>query len=252
MLEGSLLQELQSRAHLTGRRSRTGQQQPQSTVGRATARASSLLSITRSRTKNMMWYGVLGTKELLHRTYKNLEQKVLLEVSRTVLPSPAARGASGLLLVLVPGAAQPFGPSAGAQPLAVAASALAEKTRRCPPSLFSPLVSAAQCDGRPIPLPSLQGIAVLNIPSYAGGTNFWGGTKEDDVCTGVLRDVGLGVLGDEGVREAATARAVSRFGPQWGVDPRGALLMMQRDGGTPPCAGTRGTVENKTGGVPCS
>uniref|UniRef100_A0A3B5M9Y8 Diacylglycerol kinase delta n=1 Tax=Xiphophorus couchianus TaxID=32473 RepID=A0A3B5M9Y8_9TELE len=57
-----------------------------------------------------MWYGVLGTKELLHRTYKNLEQRVLLE-----------------------------------------------------------------CDGRPIPLPSLQGIAVLNIP-----TNFWGGTKEDD------------------------------------------------------------------------
>ncbi|CAB1348433.1 unnamed protein product, partial [Coregonus sp. 'balchen'] len=72
----------------------------------------------RSRTKNMMWYGVLGTKELLHRTYKNLEQKVLLE-----------------------------------------------------------------CDGRSIPLPSLQGIAVLNIPSYAGGTNFWGGTKEDDTFT---------------------------------------------------------------------
>lgn len=38
-----------------------------------------------------------------------------------------------------------------------------------------------QCDGQYIPLPSLQGIAVLNIPSYAGGTNFWGGTKEDDV-----------------------------------------------------------------------
>ncbi|XP_069473981.1 diacylglycerol kinase delta isoform X2 [Ambystoma mexicanum] len=72
----------------------------------------------RSRTKNRMWYGVLGTKELLHRTYKNLEQKVLLE-----------------------------------------------------------------CDGRTIPLPSLQGIAVLNIPSYAGGTNFWGGTKEDDTFT---------------------------------------------------------------------
>ncbi|KAM4042027.1 diacylglycerol kinase delta isoform 2-T2 [Anomaloglossus baeobatrachus] len=69
----------------------------------------------RSRTKNMMWYGVLGTKELVQRTYKNLEQRVLLE-----------------------------------------------------------------CDGVPIPLPSLQGIAVLNIPSYAGGTNFWGGNKEDD------------------------------------------------------------------------
>uniref|UniRef100_A0A672SRP2 Diacylglycerol kinase n=1 Tax=Sinocyclocheilus grahami TaxID=75366 RepID=A0A672SRP2_SINGR len=67
----------------------------------------------RSRTKNMMWYGVLGTKELLHRTYK------------------------GSCVCVC-------------------------------------------CDGRPIPLPSLQGIAVLNIPSYAGGTNFWGGTKEDD------------------------------------------------------------------------
>lgn len=33
-----------------------------------------------SRTKNMMWYGVLGTKELLQRTYKNLEQRVQLEV----------------------------------------------------------------------------------------------------------------------------------------------------------------------------
>lgn len=33
----------------------------------------------------MMWYGVLGTKELLHRTYRNLEQKVLLEVSGNLL-----------------------------------------------------------------------------------------------------------------------------------------------------------------------
>ncbi|XP_038631178.1 diacylglycerol kinase eta isoform X2 [Scyliorhinus canicula] len=69
----------------------------------------------RSRTKNMMWYGVLGTKELLQRTYKNLEQRVHLE-----------------------------------------------------------------CDGVSISLPSLQGLAVLNIPSYAGGINFWGGTKEND------------------------------------------------------------------------
>uniref|UniRef100_A0A4W4EEQ0 Diacylglycerol kinase n=1 Tax=Electrophorus electricus TaxID=8005 RepID=A0A4W4EEQ0_ELEEL len=68
-----------------------------------------------SRTKNMMWYGVLGTKELLQKTYKNLEQRVQLE-----------------------------------------------------------------CDGVPISLPSLQGLAVLNIPSYAGGINFWGGTKEDN------------------------------------------------------------------------
>lgn len=68
-----------------------------------------------SRTKNMMWYGVLGTKELVQKTYKNLEQRVQLE-----------------------------------------------------------------CDGVPMLLPSLQGLAVLNIPSYAGGINFWGGTKEDN------------------------------------------------------------------------
>uniref|UniRef100_A0A671VG32 Diacylglycerol kinase n=1 Tax=Sparus aurata TaxID=8175 RepID=A0A671VG32_SPAAU len=36
------------------------------------------------------------------------------------------------------------------------------------------------CDGVPMSLPSLQGLAVLNIPSYAGGINFWGGTKEDN------------------------------------------------------------------------
>ncbi|KAL7648929.1 UNVERIFIED_CONTAM: hypothetical protein RMT77_000864 [Armadillidium vulgare] len=37
-----------------------------------------------------------------------------------------------------------------------------------------------ECDGERIPLPSLQGIVILNIPSFMGGTNFWGGTKEDD------------------------------------------------------------------------
>ncbi|XP_071798158.1 diacylglycerol kinase delta-like isoform X3 [Asterias amurensis] len=71
-----------------------------------------------SRTKNIMWYGVLGGKELLQRTYRNLEQKVQLE-----------------------------------------------------------------CDGQRIPLPSLQGIVVLNIPSYMGGANFWGTTKEDETFT---------------------------------------------------------------------
>ncbi|KAI5694375.1 hypothetical protein M8J75_015773, partial [Diaphorina citri] len=70
----------------------------------------------RSRARNYMWYGVLGSKQWLAKTYKNLEQRVQLE-----------------------------------------------------------------CDGQRIPLPSLQGIVVLNIPSFMGGTNFWGGTKEDEV-----------------------------------------------------------------------
>uniref|UniRef100_A0A8C5DJ67 Diacylglycerol kinase n=1 Tax=Gouania willdenowi TaxID=441366 RepID=A0A8C5DJ67_GOUWI len=45
-------------------------------------------------------------------------------------------------------------------------------------TFYSPF--SLQCDGVPISLPSLQGLAVLNIPSYAGGINFWGGTKEDN------------------------------------------------------------------------
>ncbi|KAB1267792.1 Diacylglycerol kinase eta, partial [Camelus dromedarius] len=39
----------------------------------------------RSRTKNLMWYGVLGTRELLQRSYKNLEQRVQLEVNIRVM-----------------------------------------------------------------------------------------------------------------------------------------------------------------------
>ncbi|XP_050509097.1 diacylglycerol kinase eta [Diabrotica virgifera virgifera] len=70
----------------------------------------------RSRAKNYMWYGVLGSKQWLQKTYKNLEQRVQLE-----------------------------------------------------------------CDGQRIPLPSLQGIVILNIPSFMGGINFWGGTKEGDI-----------------------------------------------------------------------
>ncbi|KAL0985590.1 hypothetical protein UPYG_G00159090 [Umbra pygmaea] len=97
-----------------------------------------------SRTKNRVWYGVLGTKELLQRTYKNLEQKVQLE-----------------------------------------------------------------CDGQYIPLPSLQGIAVLNIPSYAGGTNFWGGTKEDDIfCAPSFDDKILEVVAVFGSMQMAVSRVI--------------------------------------------
>lgn len=57
----------------------------------------------RSRAKNYMWYGVLGSKQWLQKTYKNLGQRVQLE-----------------------------------------------------------------CDGQRIPLPSLQGIVILNIPRFVG------------------------------------------------------------------------------------
>lgn len=42
----------------------------------------STLSPCSSRLKNKMWYGLLGSKELLQRSYRNLEERVHLEVSR--------------------------------------------------------------------------------------------------------------------------------------------------------------------------
>ena len=66
-----------------------------------------LIYSRRSRLKNQMWYGVLGGKEMMQQTCKNLQKTIVLE-----------------------------------------------------------------CDGRVIDLPRLQGIVVLNISSYMGGTNF--------------------------------------------------------------------------------
>ncbi|XP_076324259.1 diacylglycerol kinase eta-like isoform X3 [Tachypleus tridentatus] len=99
----------------------------------------------RSRTKNLMWYGVLGGKELWQRSFRNLEQRVHLE-----------------------------------------------------------------CDGYRIPLPSLQGIVVLNILSYGGGSNFWGGTKNDDVfCSPAFDDKILEVVAVFGTVQMAASRVMN-------------------------------------------
>ena len=37
-----------------------------------------------------------------------------------------------------------------------------------------------ECDGTKIPLKNVQGIVVLNIPSYTGGVNFWGHNSKDE------------------------------------------------------------------------
>ena len=46
----------------------------------------------RSRTKNLMWYGVLGGKEILQRTFKNLDQRVQLECDGQRIPLPSLQG----------------------------------------------------------------------------------------------------------------------------------------------------------------
>ncbi len=100
----------------------------------------------RSRMRNHMLYGILGSKELIQRTFKNLEQKVLLE-----------------------------------------------------------------CDGTKIPLKNVQGIVVLNIPSYTGGVNFWGqNSKAEHVFTiPSFDDKILEVVAVSGCMQMALSRVVS-------------------------------------------
>ncbi|XP_004713194.2 diacylglycerol kinase kappa [Echinops telfairi] len=45
-----------------------------------------------SRLKNKMWYGLLGSKELLHRSYRNLEERVHLECDGETIPLPNLQG----------------------------------------------------------------------------------------------------------------------------------------------------------------
>ncbi|VDO44313.1 unnamed protein product [Haemonchus placei] len=96
---------------------------------------------TRSRSRLFMWYGILGGKELMHRTYRNLDQRIRLE-----------------------------------------------------------------CDGVRIELPSLQGIVILNIPSYSGGANFWGSSKDEIFSAQSFDDRLLEVVALFGVIHVATSR----------------------------------------------
>lgn len=40
------------------------------------------------------------------------------------------------------------------------------------------LSNSSQCDGTPLELPQLEGIAIVNIPSVYGGANLWGDTDK--------------------------------------------------------------------------
>ncbi|XP_060039556.1 diacylglycerol kinase kappa [Erinaceus europaeus] len=45
-----------------------------------------------SRLKNKMWYGLLGSKELLQQSYRNLEERVYLECDGEAIPLPNLQG----------------------------------------------------------------------------------------------------------------------------------------------------------------
>jgi hypothetical protein len=101
----------------------------------------------KTRFRNHILYGLLGSKEFVQQTFKNLEQKVLLE-----------------------------------------------------------------CDGVKIPLKNVQGIVILNIPSYTGGVNFWGHNSKDENIFTIpsFDDKILEVVAVSGCMQMALSRVVSK------------------------------------------
>ncbi|KJE88393.1 diacylglycerol kinase kappa [Capsaspora owczarzaki ATCC 30864] len=63
-----------------------------------------------------------------------------------------------------------------------------------------------ECDGKVITLPKLQGIVVLNIPSYMGGTNFWGIKMEDAFSPPACDDRILEVVAVFGMTQMAASK----------------------------------------------
>lgn len=50
-------------------------------------------------------------------------------------------------------------------------------------------------DGVPVPLPEIQGMVILNVPSYAGGLNLWGTTNEERFDAVSMYDGRIEVIG---------------------------------------------------------
>eukprot|EP00052_Salpingoeca_macrocollata_P015685 m.125202 g.125202 ORF g.125202 m.125202 type:complete len:1071 (-) comp19772_c0_seq1:251-3463(-) len=102
----------------------------------------------RSRIKNQMWYGLLGSKEVFANSCKNLQRRVEL-----------------------------------------------------------------YCDSKRIELPKSQGIVVLNISSYMGGTNFWGTKQEDRFRPQEMDDGILEVVTVKGSTQMAAVKAIPGIQP---------------------------------------
>lgn len=68
-----------------------------------------------------------------------------------------------------------------------------------------------ECDGTKIPLKNVQGIVVLNIPSYTGGVNFWGHNSKDEniFISPSFDDKILEVVAISGAVQMALSRVVS-------------------------------------------
>eukprot|EP00051_Salpingoeca_urceolata_P018864 m.268602 g.268602 ORF g.268602 m.268602 type:complete len:1147 (+) comp19295_c0_seq3:772-4212(+) len=64
-----------------------------------------------------------------------------------------------------------------------------------------------ECDGVEVPLPTLQGIVVLNIPSYMGGANFWGSKGEKQYAAPACDDGILEVVAIKGSTQMAVVKA---------------------------------------------
>eukprot|EP01121_Diplochlamys_sp_Union-15-3_P014343 TRINITY_DN4561_c0_g1_i3.p1 TRINITY_DN4561_c0_g1~~TRINITY_DN4561_c0_g1_i3.p1 ORF type:complete len:205 (+),score=35.90 TRINITY_DN4561_c0_g1_i3:810-1424(+) len=56
-------------------------------------------------------------------------------------------------------------------------------------------VISIEVDGKEISLPDIEGIVVLNLPSYAGGTNLWSANKKDGFQPLMINDKTFEIVG---------------------------------------------------------
>lgn len=191
----------------------------------------------------MMWYGVLGTKELLHRTYKNLEQKVLLEVSGS-RRSGARLVSWGHYSLWTPAFWSLGGSPAAGRGLSLGGGSLVEKDRLMPcVSLFCPCPAFPRLSvtGGPSHSPASRGLQSSTFPATPEGPTS-GGAPRKMMYVRVLGDVGPS-LGRGGgnqrgspFKEHRPLRALTERQRSAG----GALSLMQRDGRLPAGRGYSG------------
>eukprot|EP00043_Microstomoeca_roanoka_P015699 m.157587 g.157587 ORF g.157587 m.157587 type:complete len:1060 (+) comp16311_c3_seq1:114-3293(+) len=85
-----------------------------------------------------------------------------------------------------------------------------------------------ECDGKVIKLPKLQGLVILNIPSYMGGVDFWGRPgASSSFRSQSFEDGHLEVIAVRGSSEMAAAKTVPGYNPRRLCQARNITINIQ-------------------------
>uniref|UniRef100_A0A915HK05 Diacylglycerol kinase accessory domain-containing protein n=1 Tax=Romanomermis culicivorax TaxID=13658 RepID=A0A915HK05_ROMCU len=114
---------------------------------------------TRSRSKLFMMYGVLAGKELMHKTFKNLDQRIALECDGKLINLPQLQG---IVVLNIPSVKKSIPILQWFQ----------LKRNRFP---FSYRCKCKQTDSDSSIAPSVKKSIPILFVFYQGGANFWGG-----------------------------------------------------------------------------